>query len=158
MSKKLVAYFSATGRTAKVAKRLAAELGADIYEITPKMRYTRDDLNWVDKGSRSSIEMYNRAFRPEIITGNVDISDYDIIYLGFPIWWYIAPTVVNTFLEAYSFIDKKLFLFATSGGSGFGNTIAELRPSAFGAKIREIAVLSGMLTEAKIMALVELCR
>ena len=155
MSKKLVAYFSASGRTEKVAEKLAGELDADIYEIKPEVKYTEADLNWMNQKSRSSVEMNDKSFRPAIITGDVDISGYDTVYLGFPIWWYVAPTLINTFLEAYNFNGKRIVLFATSGGSGFGNTASALQPSAPGAEIVETKVLSGMLTEAKIKALVE---
>ena len=155
MSKKLVAYFSASGRTKKVAEKLAADLDADIYEIKPEVKYTEADLNWMNQKFRSSVEMNDKSFRPAIITGDVDISGYDTVYLGFPIWWYVAPTLINTFLEAYNFDGKRIVLFATSGGSGFGNTVVELQPSAPGAEIVETKVLSGMLTEAKIKALVE---
>ena len=122
------------------------------------MKYTKADLNWMNKKSRSSVEMNDKSFRPAIITGDVDISGYDTVYLGFPIWWYVAPTLINTFLEAYDFAGKKIVLFATSGGSGFGNTVAELQPSAPSAEITETKVLTGMLTEAKIKTLIELCK
>ena len=158
MGKALVAYFSASGRTAKVAEKLAAAMGADSYEIKPEVKYTKADLNWMDKKSRSSVEMNDKSFRPAIITGDVDVSGYSTIYLGFPIWWYVAPTLINTFLEAYDFAGKKIVLFATSGGSGFGNTVAELKPSAPNAEIIETNVLSGMLTESKIHGLVEACQ
>ena len=157
MSKKLVAYFSASGRTAKVAEKLANELGAELYEIKPEVKYTKADLNWMNKKSRSSVEMNDKSFRPAIITGDLDVSGYDTVYLGFPIWWYVAPTLINTFLEAYDFAGKKIVLFATSGGSGFGNTVAELQPSAPKAEITETKVLTGMLTEAKIKTLIEAC-
>ena len=158
MSKKLVAYFSASGRTAKVAEKLAAELGADLYEIKPEVKYTKADLNWMNKKSRSSVEMNNKSIRPAIITGDVDVTGYDTVCLGFPIWWYVAPTLINTFLEAYDFSGKKIVLFATSGGSGFGNTVAELQPSAPGAEITETTVLTGLLSDAKVKALAENCR
>ena len=158
MSKKLVAYFSASGRTAKVAEKLAAELGADLYEIKPEVKYTKADLNWMNKKSRSSVEMNNKSIRPAIITGDVDVSGYDTVCLGFPIWWYVAPTLINTFLEAYDFSGKKIVLFATSGGSGFGNTVVELQPSAPGAGITETSVLTGLLSDAKIKALAENCK
>ena len=158
MSKALVAYFSASGRTAKVAEKLAAAMGADSYEIKPEVKYTKADLNWMNKNSRSSVEMNDKSFRPAIITGDVDISGYSTIYLGFPIWWYVAPTLINTFLEAYDFAGKKIVLFATSGGSGFGNTVAELKPSAPNAEIIEMKVLSGMLTDSKINGLIEACQ
>ena len=96
MSKKLVAYFSASGRTAKVAEKLANELGAELYEIKPEVKYTKADLNWMNKKSRSSVEMNDKSFRPAIITGDLDVSGYDTVYLGFPIWWYVAPTLINT--------------------------------------------------------------
>ena len=158
MSRKLVAYFSASGRTARVAEKLAAGIGADVYEIRPEVKYTKPDLDWMDSNSRSSVEMNDKSSRPAIITGDVDVSGYDTVYLGFPIWWYVAPTLINTFLEAYDFSGKKLVLFATSGGSGFGSTAAELQPSAPGAEITETKVLSGLITEGKIGALIDLCR
>ena len=158
MSDKLVAFFSATGKTAMVAEKLASAIGADIYEIKPEVQYTKADLNWTNKKSRSSVEMNDKSIRPAIITGDVDVFVYDTIYLGFPIWWYVAPTVINTFLEAYDFTGKKLVLFATSGGSDFGNTAAELQPSAPNAEIVETKVLSGIITEAKIKSLIDLCQ
>ena len=158
MNNKLVAYFSATGKTAKVAEKLASAIGADIYEIKSEVQYTKADLNWMNKKSRSSVEMNDKSIRPAIITGDVDVSGYDTIYLGFPIWWYVAPTLINTFLEAYDFSGKKIVLFATSGGSDFGNTVAELQPSAPNAEIVETKVLSGIITEAKIKSLIDLCQ
>ena len=158
MNNKLVAYFSATGKTAKVAEKLASAIGADIYEIKPEVQYTKADLNWMNKKSRSSVEMNDKSIRPAIITGDVNVSDYDTIYLGFPIWWYVAPTVINTCLETYDFTGKKIVLFATSGSSGFGNTVAELQPSVPNAEIVEAKVLSGIITEAKIKALIDLCQ
>ena len=140
MSKKLVAYFSASGITAGVAKKLAKEANADIYEIKPSVPYTKADLNWQDKNSRSSIEMSDHNSRPEIADKNADISKYDTIYLGFPIWWYIAPTIINTFLESYDFSGKKIILFATSGSSGFGKTVQNLQLSAADCKIIESKV------------------
>lgn len=129
MTKTLVAYFSASGVTAHVAENLAKAAGADIYEIKPEVPYSDADLNWMDRNSRSSVEMRDKNSRPEITGENAHIEKYDTIYLGFPIWWYIAPTVINTFLEAYDFSNKKIILFATSGGSGFGGAIANLKPS-----------------------------
>ena len=158
MSSKLVAYFSASGETAQVAEKLASGIGADIYEIKPEIKYTKADLNWMNKKSRSSVEMNNKSVRPAIITGDVDISGYDTIYLGFPIWWYVAPTLINTFLEAYDFSGREIILFATSGSSGFGNTLQELQPSAPNAHFRESKVLSGIITESKIQGLIESCK
>ena len=127
MSKKLVACFSAQGTTAAVAKKLAAACEADFYEIKPEVPYSSADLNWNDKNSRSSVEMRDTAFRPAIADKNAHIEGYDVIFIGFPIWWYIAPTIINTFLEAYDFSGKTIVLFATSGGSGFGKTVQGIR-------------------------------
>ena len=129
MSKKLVAYFSASGVTAGLAKKLAEAAEADLYEIKPAVPYTKADLNWRDKNSRSSIEMNDKSFRPAIADTDANIADYDTIFVGFPIWWYVAPTIINTFLEAYDFSGKTIILFATSGMSGLGNTAKELKPS-----------------------------
>ena len=142
MSKILVAYFSASGVTKKVAEKLAALVNADIHEIKPKVPYTKADLNWMDKKSRSSVEMNDKTFRPEIVKEDLNLSSYDTILLGFPIWWYVAPTIINTFLENYDLSGKRIVLFATSGGSGFGNTIKELKPSAADAEIVEGKILN----------------
>lgn len=129
MSKILVAYFSASGVTKKVAENLAQAAGADLYEIKPAVPYTRVDLDWMDKKSRSSVEMSDKTSRPAIADTDVEISQYDTVFIGFPIWWYVAPTIVNSFLESYDFSGKRIILFATSGGSGFGKTAAGLRDS-----------------------------
>ena len=153
MSKKLVAYFSATGRTAKVAKLLAEVLGADIHEIQPKVPYTKADLNWLNKKSRSSVEMNNKTFRPEMAENNVQIAEYDVIFLGFPIWWYVAPTIINTFLESSDFSGKKIILFATSGGSKFGKTVEELKVSVSAdTEIIEGKLLNGRQSIASVKA------
>lgn len=125
--KKLVAYFSAEGTTAKVAKDLAEAIDADLYEIKPEKRYTKADLNWMDKKSRSTIEMNDPASRPALADHEANVEAYDTIFIGFPIWWYVAPTIISTFLEAYDFSGKKIVLFATSGGSGMGNTAEVLK-------------------------------
>ena len=151
MSKKLVAYFSASGVTAKVADMLADAVGADIHEIQPKVPYTKADLNWMDKKSRSTIEMADKKIRPEIAESNVRIEEYDVVFLGFPIWWYVAPTIINTFLEKYDFSGKKIVLFATSGGSKFGNTVEELKISvADNVEIVEGKLLNGRQSIASI--------
>ena len=137
MGKRLVAYFSASGTTKKAAEMIASAADADMYEIMPKQPYTKADLNWMDKKSRTSVEMSDKKFRPEISDTDVPVDQYDEIFLGFPIWWYVAPTIINTFLENYDFSGKKIVLFATSGGSGFGNTVSELKPSAPDAEIVE---------------------
>lgn len=147
MSKKLVAYFSATGTTAKVAEMLADAIGANLYEIEPAVPYTQADLNWMDQNSRSSKEMSDKAFRPVIIDKDAHIADYDVIFVGFPIWWYVAPTIINTFLEKYDFSGKKIVLFATSGGSGFGKAVEELKDSVSGsAELIEGGILNGEQT------------
>ena len=155
MSKVLVAYFSASGATEKVAKKVADAIEADIYEIKPEVKYTKADLNWLNKKSRSSVEMNNKSLRPAMISGDVDISGYDTVCIGFPIWWYVAPTIINTFLEAYDFSGKKIILFATAGSSGFGNTAAELKPSAPNSEIIESDVLTGIITDKKVKKLIE---
>ena len=153
MSSKLVAYFSAGGNTARLAKQLAEEAGADLYEIRPAVPYTAADLNWQDKQSRSSVEMRDRSSRPAIADTDAKIAEYDTVYVGFPIWWYIAPTIINTFLERYDFSGKRIILFATSGGSGFGDAVKHLQGSAPQAEIiagkvnpsaKEIAALAAM--------------
>lgn len=142
MAKRLVAYFSASGTTKKTAELVAKAAGADLYEIKPETPYTREDLNWMDKKSRSSVEMADKKYRPELADTDAQVENYDEILIGFPIWWYVAPTIINTFLEAYDFSGKKVVLFATSGGSGFGNTVKELQPSAPGAQIIEGKLLN----------------
>ena len=140
--KKLVAYFSASGVTEKLAKTLASAVGADLHEIIPKEKYTSADLDWTDKKSRSSIEMNDKSFRPAVANEVQNIEQYDIIYIGFPIWWYVAPTIINTFLESYDLTGKTVIPFATSGGSGMGNTNAELTPSCKGAVLKSGIVFS----------------
>ena len=142
MGKRLVAYFSASGTTKKAAEMIASAADADMYEIMPKQPYSKADLNWMDKKSRTSVEMSDKKFRPEISDTDVQVDQYDEIILGFPIWWYVAPTIVNTFLEKYDFSGKKIILFATSGGSGFGNTVKELQPSAPNSEIVEGKLLN----------------
>lgn len=143
MSKKLVAYFSASGVTAKTAKKVAEAMEADIFEIKPVVAYSNADLNWMDKNSRTTIEKNNSDSRPEISEKCENISEYDTIYLGFPIWWYVAPKIIKTFLESYDFSGKEIVLFATSGGSGFGRTLDDLKTSiSSSAVIREGEVLS----------------
>ena len=150
MPKKLVAYFSASGTTARVAKELAEAAKADLYEIRPETKYTSNDLDWRDKSSRSSVEMADKKSRPKLADKNAKIADYDVIFIGFPIWWYVAPHIINSFLEAYDFSGKKVVLFATSGGSGFGNTVKELQPSAPKAQIIEGKLLNGRIDKAEL--------
>lgn len=129
MSKSLVVYFSAGGVTKRVAENLASAIDADIYEIKPAVPYTEDDLDWMNKSSRSSVEMRDKDSRPEIVDDKFSVKEYDRIFLGFPIWWYIAPTIINTFLEKHDFSNKKIILFATSGGSRFGKAVENLKTS-----------------------------
>lgn len=128
MSGKLVAFFSASGVTAALAQRLSRAAGADLFEIKPAVPYTSADLDWTNVSSRSSVEMKNPASRPEIAEKLPSMADYDVVFLGFPIWWYVAPTIINTFLESYDFSGKTIALFATSGGSPMGRTLEILRP------------------------------
>ena len=129
-SKTLVAYFSATGTTMEAAVKLAKVTDADLYEIVPETPYTPADLNWRDKSSRSSVEMADKSSRPAI-TGKVEnMAQYDTVFVGYPIWWYIAPTIINTFLEQYDMAGKTIVPFFTSGGSGAGETMKYLKPSA----------------------------
>ncbi len=128
MSKNLVAYFSASGVTKAAAERLARAADADLFEIKPKIPYTRADLDWTNKNSRSSVEMNNPDSRPEIAEKLSNMGDYDTVFIGFPIWWYVAPTIINTFVESYDFSGKTVVPFATSGGSGMGRTVEVLKP------------------------------
>lgn len=144
MSKKLAAYFSASGVTKRYAERLAKAAGADLFEIKPSIPYTNADLNWQDSGSRSSVEMKNPDSSPEIAEKLPGMEEYDTIFVGFPIWWYVAPTIINTFLESYDFSGKTVIPFATSGGSGIGKTADVLRKICPAADIKDGKVLNGM--------------
>ena len=147
MSKKLAAYFSATGTTEKAAQLLAQATDADLFEITPAVPYTRTDLDWTDKKSRSTIEMNDPSARPEIKSRVKDMDIYDVIFLGFPIWWYREPSIIDTFLEQYDFSGKTIVLFATSGGSGFGRTVSGLKDKVSPqTKIIEGKLLNGRIT------------
>ena len=149
MSRKLVAYFSASGVTAKVAETLAEAIGADIFEIEPKVPYTKADLDWTNRQSRSSIEMNDPASRPAIAGVRDNMADYDTLFVGFPIWWYVAPTIINTFLESYDLTCKTIIPFATSGGSGMGKTNEKLLPSCAGAKLIEGKVFKSNVSKAE---------
>lgn len=151
MAKSLVAYFSASGLTGKVAEVLAKAAGADLHEIKPAVPYTSADLNWMDKKSCSSVEMADPSSRPEIANKVENMDQYDTVFVGFPIWWYVAPTIINTFLEQYDFSGKKIVLFATSGGSGFGKTASALKNSvSASAQIVEGRLLNGRVQEAEL--------
>lgn len=156
MSTKLVAYFSASGVTAAVAENLAEAAGADLYEIKPEVPYTKEDLNWMDKQSRSSVEMKDKSSRPAIADKDAQVEKYDTVFIGFPIWWYVAPTIINTFLESYDFSGKTIILFATSGSSGFGNTVEGLQGSvADSTVIKEGKILNGGPSKEELASWVE---
>lgn len=144
MSKKLVAYFSASGVTKSYAEKLAKVTDADLFEIKPAVPYTKADLDWMDKNSRSTVEMKNPDSRPEIAEKLKDMEKYDTVFLGFPIWWYVAPTIVDTFLESYDFSNKTIIPFATSGGSGMGKTSDILRKVCPDADIKNGKVINNM--------------
>ena len=143
MNKPLVAYFSTSGVTEKTAETLAKTINADLFEIEPETPYTAADLDWTDKNSRSTVEMNDLSSRPAIKSKLDDMGDYDVVFVGFPIWWYVAPTIINTFLESYDFKGKTVVPFATSGGSGMGKTAEVLRKLNTGAKILDGKVLNG---------------
>jgi flavodoxin len=153
MSKKLVAYFSASGVTRKVAQKLAEAVDADLYEIKPQVPYTKDDLDWRDKKSRSSLEMSDKSSRPSVADKDAKVSAYDVVFVGFPIWWYVAPTIINTFLESYDFTGKTIVPFATSGGSGIGETVAHLKRSVdTSVTIKAGKILNGKQTKESLTA------
>jgi flavodoxin len=137
MSKVLVAYFSAGGSTARVASNLASAVSADLFEIRPEVPYTSADLNWNNKNSRSSVEMNDRNCRPAIAEKVANMDAYDVVFVGFPIWWYREPSIIDTFMEAYDFSGKTVVPFATSGGSGLGNSSKNMQALAKGAKVVE---------------------
>ena len=147
MSKKLVAYFSASGVTKKVAERLAKAAGADMFEIVPVVPYTHADLNWMDKKSRSTVEMKDLKARPEIAVVPENMGEYDTVFLGFPIWWYVAPRIIDTFVERCDLSGKTVIPFATSGGSGMGKTLSVLQPLCPDAQWKEGKVLTSASDE-----------
>ena len=140
---KLVAYFSATGTTARVAGELARAIGADLFEIVPEQPYTAADLDWRDKDSRSSYEMDDESCRPDVAGGVENMAAYDTVFVGFPIWWYVEPRIVDTFLEAYDFSGKTIVPFATSGSSGLGKAPQRMATLAPGATVLEGRMLDG---------------
>lgn len=153
--KTLVAYFSASGQTAKLAKILAGVTGGDLFEIAPETAYTAADLDWMDKKSRSTIEMKNPKSRPAIAGKVADMAQYDTVFVGFPIWWYQAPRIIETFLESYDFSGKTVIPFATSGGSGMGKTNEKLAPSCPGAKLLHGKVFNSYSSKADLSAWIE---
>ena len=150
MSRKIVAYFSASGVTAKVAERLSEAIGAELFSIEPEIPYTKADLDWMDKKSRSTMEMNDPSSRPAIAKKCENMKDYDTVFVGFPIWWYVAPTIINTFLESYDLAGKTVVPFATSGGSGMGRTNEKLMPSCQGAKLLEGKVFKSNVSAAEL--------
>ena len=155
MSKRLVAYFSASGVTAKTAKALAEAAEADLYEIQPQIPYTQADLNWMDKKSRSTVEMNDPDSRPAISGSVPGMEQYDVIFLGFPIWWYTAPTIIKTFLESYDMAGKKIGLFATSGGSGLGDTARTLQKVCPKAEFKGGKLLNGRQSRESLTSWIE---
>lgn len=152
-NKTLVAYFSAGGTTARLAETLAETANADLFEIQPKIPYTAADLNWTDKNSRTMLEAKDKNSRPEIAAAIENMSDYDTVFIGFPVWWYVAPAIINTFMESYDFSGKTIIPFATSGGSGLGKTVSVLKPLCSpGAVWKEGKVLNGRQTKESLHA------
>ena len=152
MSKTLVAYFSASGTTAKVAKKMAEAIGADLFEIKPEKPYTGADLNWQNKNSRSSVEMNDRSSRPAIAVKAADMPQYDVVFVGFPVWWYREPSIIDTFMESYDFAGKTVIPFATSGGSGLGDSAANMQKLAKGAKVVNGKRFSGSASAEELKA------
>lgn len=155
MSKTLVAYFSASGTTARVASELASAIGANRYEIEPKTPYTAADLNWNDRTSRSSVEMNDEHCRPEIATAVDDMNAYDTVFVGFPVWWYVEPRIIDTFLESYDFTGKTIVPFATSGGSGLGKAPQRMQQIAASSTVVAGKLLNGRPNAAALRAWAE---
>lgn len=143
MSKTLVAYFSASGVTERVARTLASAIDADLYQIEPQKPYTAADLNWNDRASRSSVEMNDEHCRPEIANSVAHMDAYDTVFVGFPVWWYVEPRIIDTFLEAYDFSGKTIVPFATSGGSGLGKAPQRMQQIATGSTVAAGKLLNG---------------
>ena len=152
MSKTLVAYFSASGITAKVAKKMAETIGADLFEIKPEIPYSGADLNWQNKNSRSSLEMNDRSSRPAIAVKAADMLQYDVVFVGFPVWWYREPSIIDTFMESYDFAGKTVIPFATSGGSGLGDSAVNMQKLAKGAKVVNGKRFSGSASAEELKA------
>jgi len=153
--KVLVAYFSASGVTAKVADRLSKAIGADLFEIKPAEPYTSADLDWTNKKSRSSVEMADKSSRPAIANKVADMNQYDVVFVGFPIWWYREPSIIDTFMESYDFSGKQVVPFATSGGSGMGDSGSIMQKLAPKAKVDSGKRFSSGVSEADLKAWAE---
>ena len=158
MAKELVAYFSASGRTEKVAKKLAEAIGADLFEIAAAEPYTKDDLNWRNSESRSSLEMNDESSRPAIAGKVSDMAAYEVVYVGFPIWWYVEPRIIDTFLEAYDFSGKVIVPFATSGGSGLGGAPKRMQALVLDAQVKEGGLLNGPHSQSRLKSWAESAR
>jgi flavodoxin len=158
MSKKLVAYFSASGKTARVAQSMAQAANADLFEIAPEVPYTRADLNWNNNSSRTTIEMNDESCRPAIAGAVDNMAQYDVVFVGFPVWWYVEPRIIDTFLEAYDFSGKTIVPFATSGGSGLGQAPQRMQRLAPGAKVLSGGLLNGHPSKAALAKFAEKAR
>ena len=152
MSKTLVAYFSASGVTKRLASTLAKAVNGDLFEIVPEVPYTDADLNWMDKNSRSTLEMKDKSSRPAVASKVENMAEYGTVFVGFPIWWYTAPTIIKTFLEQYDLSGKTVIPFATSGGSGMGKTNKDLAPSCKGAVLEDGKRFAANASEAELSA------
>ena len=152
MSKVLVAYFSASGVTKKVAEKLAKAAGADLFEIVPEQIYTNADLNWMDKKSRSSVEMNDRSSRPAISSKVENITQYSYVFVGFPVWWYREPSIIDTFMESYEWNGITVIPFATSGGSGLGDSGKNMEALGKGSKVLAGKKLSSGVSESELSA------
>lgn len=152
MGKTLVAYFSATGTTATVAENLAEATGADLFEIVPAVPYTAADLNWQDSRSRTTLEKNDESFRPETVGEVADMAAYDTVFVGFPVWWYVEPRIIDTFLETYDFSGKTIVPFATSGGSGLGRAPQRMQALAPGSTVCSGGLLNGRPDRAALAA------
>ena len=150
MGRKLVAFFFFFGVTAKVAAKLAKAAGADLFEIVPEVRYTRADLNYMNRKSRSSVEMNDKSCRPAIADRVENMADYDVVFVGFPVWWYREPSIIDTFMESYDFAGKTIVPFCTSGGSGLGSAGSNMLALAPGAKLGEGRRFSGLVSEKEL--------
>ncbi len=150
MANKLVAYFSASGTTERVAKDLAEAVNADIFEIEPQEPYTHADLNWQDKKSRTTVEMNDESVRPAIASEIESMGDYDTVFVGFPVWWYVEPRIIDTFLESYDFSGKMIIPFATSGGSGLGKAPQRMQSIASGSKVLPGGLLNGRPSQSEL--------
>ena len=152
MNKRLVAYFSASGSTAKLAKNLAVAADAALYEIRPAVPYERKDLNWMDKKSRSTLEMQDPDCRPELADTDAPVADAEVVFLGFPIWWYREPSIIDSFLDAYDFSGKTLVPFLTSGGSDLGEGQERIEKLAKGARVLRGKRFSARASEKELKA------